>query len=111
MKYGIRIYQRVGVDMDDEHGEQAGDGAALVELANLAIELIIPFVPYPGLTVQIGAVGTRLEDVIWVHDKGFFGCHGEPIWRQTRDAAATIIESLIDAGFHPHDPHREAEVH
>lgn len=112
MMFQIRIVQLVGIDVDLEHGEEPGDGAARIQLAVLELDLELPFAPVPGLSIQHQGFEVRLEDVVWNHDEGTFLGHGEDIWTLTEDAAQGIVHALIEAGFCPLDPnHREAKVH
>lgn len=110
--FQIQIVQRVGIDVDDDHGEEPGDGAALVDLAVLQMELDLPFVPFPGLCVEHRGLEVILEDVVWHHEGRRFLCRAEPVWTQTQGAAQGIVDALIEAGFCPLDSHhRENEVH
>ena len=112
MKYPIVMVQRVGIDCDEEHGEEAGEGAALVELAALVTELELPFVPFPGLTIRSGSASLVLEEVVWEHERRRFVCEAEKVWMQTKASAESIVESLVEAGFRPLDPHhRGQDVH
>src|SRR3989304_6102406 len=100
------------MDLDDEHGEQAGEGAALVELATMARRIRLPFPPYPGLTLRIANAHLLVEQVVWDTSLRLFSCVAEPIWKQTRKGAEAIVESLVEAGFSPFDDHhREREIH
>jgi hypothetical protein len=110
--FRIQVVQRIGIDVDDEHGEEPGDGAALVDLAVLQIELDLPFAPFPGLDIRHRGMDVLLEDVIWDHKEGTFLCRAQPLWTQTQSAAQGIVDALIEAGFCPLDSHhREDEVH
>jgi hypothetical protein len=109
--FHIQIVQRVVIDVDDQ-GEEPGDGAALVDLAVLQIELDLPFVPFPGLCILHRGIEVTLENVVWNHEGHTFLCRAEPLWTQTQTAAQGIVDALIEAAFCPLDPHhREDKVH
>lgn len=112
MTFSVRILQRVGVDLDDEHGDHPGDGATLVDLALLALDLELPFTPYPGLIVVRNDARIELDEVVWNDPKGRFECSAEPVWMQTRARAQGIVDDLIGCGFRPIQfDHRENEIH
>lgn len=107
----LRLVQRIGIDVDDD-GEDPGDGAALVDLAELELELEVPFVPLPSLTLVFGDVRVLLEEVAFTPATGVFSAEGEPIWTQTQDGAQGIVDALLEAGFTPVSTHhREKDVH
>lgn len=107
----VRLIQRVGIDVDDV-GEELGDGAALVDLAVFERPISLPFLPFPGLTLELSSERVVVEEVRWVEAAQQLVCEAEPIWTQTRTGADDIVESLIAAGFSPVDQnHRETDVH
>jgi hypothetical protein len=110
--FRILVEQRVGIDVDEEHGEAPGDGAALVDLAVFHIRLELSFVPFPGLHIEHGGFEVLLEEVVWKHEDRIFFCRAEQLWTQTEGAAQGIVDALIEADFRPLDSHhREDEVH
>lgn len=107
----MAIVQRIGIDVDEE-GEDAGDGAALIELAVLSLEIELPFVPMPGLIVRYRGEVVVLDEILWDHQSGQFVCDAEPRWVQTQTGAEGIVERLLEAGFCPlGTDHREQDVH
>lgn len=112
MIFGVRVLQRVGIDLDDEHGDHPGEGATLVDLALLALDLELPFAPYPDLVIVRGDARVELDEVVWDDVQGRFECSAEPVWMQTRARAQGIVEALIACGFRPIPfDHRENEIH
>lgn len=112
MSYVVQIIQRVGIDVDEEQGDHPGDGAALVDLAVLELELELPFAPYPSLVIEHGEARVQIEEVTWDHDAMRFSCQAESVWMQTRRGAEGIVETLVAGGFRPlESDHRKDETH
>lgn len=112
MSYRVRVVQRVGIDVDDEHGDHPGDGAALVELAVLQLDLELPFAPFPTLVIRRGGADVELDEVVWDDASQTFVCNADVVWMQTRAGVEGIVENLIAGGFRPLEPdHRNEEVH
>lgn len=99
------LVQRIGIDLDDEHGDEAGDGAALIDLATLVRSINLPFSPFPDLRIKIGDTLLTVEQIVWDCADGRITCHAYPIWTQTRKGAQSIVETLVAAGFRPLDTH------